>query len=71
MQQLLAQFPRQKKRIAEAALLDINLRELHLLIRQKRMWVRIKRLKRKYEQLQKTGRNSSLKCSWGHLRNSG
>ena len=51
-QQLLTRFPRQRKRIVEVALLDVNVRRLHELINQKRVWDRLKALRKKFREMQ-------------------
>ena len=55
-QQLLSSLPRQKKRITEVALLDVNGRVLHKLIHQKAVWDRLNVLKREYRKLVRSER---------------
>lgn len=45
-QQLLTRFPRQKKRIMEVALLDVNNRTLREIIHEKKVFRRLRQLKR-------------------------
>ena len=55
-QQLISRLPRQKKRITEVALLDVNGRVLHKLIHQKAVWNRLHVLKKKYRRLVRSKR---------------
>ncbi len=57
-QQLLRRFPRQKRRIAEVALLDLSVRRLHRVIQpgQKGIWARLRALKKKFRQLRQRKR---------------
>ena len=62
-QKLLRRFPYEKKRIAEVALLDVNSRLLHQLIKEKKTFGRLKVLKRKFLQIQ----NQQEILTGGHL----
>ena len=50
-QQLLIRFPRLRKRIVEVALLEVNARRLQKLLHEKRVWSRLRVLKKKYRAL--------------------
>ena len=66
---LLVRFPRQRKRIIEVALLEINARRLQKLIHEKKVWARLRVLKKKYRELchnKKAESEGALVCHEKH-----
>ena len=54
-QTLLRRFPRETKRIAEVALLDVNERLLHEIVKEEKVFFRLKLLRKKFQCLQEQG----------------
>ena len=59
-QKLLACFPRQRKRIIEVALLEINARRLQKLIHEKEVWARLRALRKQYRELQQQNKDEGI-----------
>ncbi|MBI3314229.1 MAG: hypothetical protein HYZ83_08350 [Candidatus Omnitrophica bacterium] len=65
-QKLLKRFPREKKRIVEVALLDVNQRLLREIIKEQKMFYRLGMLRRKFHRMRRLLKEKGTWRRWQH-----